>query len=339
MEALNLLVAVPDTSYTNAARREVEALARGCGFDERDIGRAALVGLELATNLARHGGGGHLLLRAVKGPGTSGLEIISIDRGPGMADIARSLSDDFSTYGSAGVGLGAIRRQADEFDIHSQIGPAPGHGTAIFARLWPGRRLPEEKLAQIGSVSVPKPEELVCGDAVAVVRAGTVVALMVVDGLGHGVAAQQAAIAACDVFEKAFVASPLLAAQKIHAGLRATRGAAVGIANVDLASSIATFSGIGNIAGLAAAGGQVRRFVSMNGIAGHTAGQLREFVYPCDGPGLIVVLHSDGVGTTWSLDRYPGLTTRHPALVAAVLYRDGTRGRDDATVLALKRAP
>jgi anti-sigma regulatory factor (Ser/Thr protein kinase) len=339
VEALNLLVAVPDTSYTNAARREVEALARGCGFDERDIGRAALVGLELATNLARHGGGGHLLLRAVKGPGTSGLEIISIDRGPGIADIARSLSDGFSTYGSAGVGLGAIRRQADEFDIHSQIGPAPGHGTAIFARLWPGRRLPEEKLAQIGSVSVPKPEELVCGDAVAVVRAGTVVALMVVDGLGHGVAAQQAAIAACDVFEKAFVASPLLAAQKIHAGLRATRGAAVGIANVDLASSIATFSGIGNIAGLAAAGGQVRRFVSMNGIAGHTAGQLREFVYPCDGPGLIVVLHSDGVGTTWSLDRYPGLTTRHPALVAAVLYRDGTRGRDDATVLVLKRAP
>jgi hypothetical protein len=186
---------------------------------------------------------------------------------------------------------------------------------------------------------VPKPEELVCGDGVAVVCAGTVFSLMVVDGLGHGVAAQQAANAACDVFRKGFISSPTVAAQKIHAGLRATRGAAVGIANVDLAAASVTFSGIGNIAGLAAAGGQVRRFVSMNGIAGHTAGQLREFVYPCDGPGLVVVLHSDGIGTNWSLDRYPGLVARHPALIAAILYRDGTRGRDDATVLVLRRVP
>lgn len=339
MEAMNRLLPVPDTSHANSARREVESVARSCGFSEPDIGRAALVALELATNVARHGGGGHLLVREVVAGDCKGLEITSIDSGPGMADVAHSLTDGVSTYGSAGAGLGAIRRQADEFDIHSQTGPAPGRGTAIFVRLWPGRRAPSETLALVGSVSVPKPDELVCGDGVAVVRAGSVVSLLVVDGLGHGVAAQQAAIAACDLFQKSLVASTVTAAQKIHAGLRATRGAAIGIANVDLAAASITFCGIGNIAGLTAAGGQVRRFVSMNGIAGHTAGQIREFVYPCDGPGLVVVLHSDGIGTNWSLDRYPGLAARHPALIAAVLYRDGTRGRDDATVLVLRRAP
>lgn len=336
---MNRLLPVPDTSHASAARREVENVARLCGFSEQDIGRAALVALEMATNVARHGGGGHLLLGEVTAEDRKGLELISIDRGPGMADVAHSMSDGVSTYGSAGVGLGAIRRQADEFDIHSQTGSAPGHGTAIYVRLWPGRRAPVDKLASVGSVSVPKPEELVCGDAVSVVRSGTVVSLLVVDGLGHGVAAQQAAKAACEVFQKSLVTSPIMAVQRIHAGLRGTRGAAIGVANVDLAASSLTFSGLGNIAGLAAAGGQVRRFVSMNGIAGHTAGQLREFVYPCDGPGLVVILHSDGIGTSWSLDRYPGLAARHPALIAAVLYRDGTRGRDDATVLVLRRSP
>jgi len=336
---VNRLLPVPDGSYANAARREVENGARACGFSEQDIGRAALVALEMATNVARHGGGGHLLLREVIAEDRKGLELISIDRGPGMADVAHSLRDGVSTYGSAGVGLGAIRRQADEFDIHSQAGSEPGHGTALLVRLWPDRRAPVDKLAVVGSVSVPKPEELVCGDGVAVAQSGTVVSLLVVDGLGHGVAAQQAANAACELFRKGLNTSSIMAVQRIHAGLRGTRGAAIGVANVDLAASSLTFSGLGNIAGLAAAGGQVRRFVSMNGIAGHTAGQLREFVYPCDGPGLVVILHSDGIGTSWSLDRYPGLAARHPALIAAVLYRDGTRGRDDATVLVLRRAP
>jgi len=339
VEAVNRLLPVPDSSHANTARREIEGVARACGFSEQDIGRAALVALELATNVARHAGGGDLLVREVAADDRKGVEIISIDRGPGMADVTRSLTDGVSTYGSAGVGLGAIRRQADEFDIHSQTGPGPGQGTAIHVRLWPDRRAPVETLALVGSVSVPKPEELVCGDGVAVVESGSVVSLLVVDGLGHGIAAQQAANAACELFRKGLITSSIMAVQRIHAGLRGTRGAAIGVAHVDLAASSLTFSGIGNIAGLAAAGGQVRRFVSMNGIAGHTAGQLREFVYPCDGPGLVVILHSDGIGTNWSLDRYPGLATRHPALIAAVLYRDGTRGRDDATVLVLRRAP
>ena len=47
-------------------------------------------------------------------------------------------------------------------------------------------------------------------------------------------------------------------------------------------------------------------------------------------------MHSDGLQTKWKLDAYPGLQMRHPSLVAAVLYRDYRRGRDDVTVLVAR---
>lgn len=332
---MNTVVHVSDSSYVAAARREVEARARIIGLGEEDRGRAGLVATELATNLARHGKGGDVLVQPITTETAIGLELIAIDRGPGMANVNESLRDGCSTYGSAGTGLGAIRRQSDEFDIHS----LPGQGTVVLARLWPNRRPIVERVAQVGSVSVPKLEEQVCGDSLGVLRNGNTVSAMVVDGLGHGVLANTAAEEARRLFCGAFQPSPAEAVRKIHAGLRGTRGAAVGVVTVDLAASRATFCGIGNIAGLAAAGGNVRRFVSMNGIAGHTAGQVREFVYPCDGTGLVIVLHSDGVSANFSLDRYPGLGTHHPSLIAAVLLRDCGRSRDDATVLVIKRAP
>jgi hypothetical protein len=47
-------------------------------------------------------------------------------------------------------------------------------------------------------------------------------------------------------------------------------------------------------------------------------------------------MHSDGLGTQWRLERYPGLIQKHPSLIAGVLYRDFNRERDDVTVLVAK---
>ena len=117
----------------------------------------------------------------------------------------------------------------------------------------------------------------------------------------------------------------------LHAGLRATRGAAVAVARFHLEQGKVVYGGIGNIVGVVAASSGTRRMVSLNGTAGHMARKVQTFDYPYhDG---VVVMCSDGLATNWSLERYPGLLQAHPSLVAAVLYRDFGRLRDDATVL------
>lgn len=333
---MTVALAVADLTYVSAARREVETTARKIGLDEEDVGRATLIASELATNLARHGGGGELLVQPLPARTITGLELISVDRGRGMHDVNESLRDGMSTAGTAGTGLGAIRRQSDEFDIYS----APGQGTTVLGRVWPRRRVPLPVGARRGVVSVAKPGEQVCGDSWAVVDSPQRVTAMVADGLGHGPLAGHAAEEARRLFvrQNERANSPIATMQCLHAGLRSTRGAAIAVVSLDLANSSIVFSGIGNIAGLVTAGGQTKRFVSMNGIAGHAAERFQEFIYPCDGPGLLVVLHSDGLSASWSLDRYPRLAAHDPALIAALLYRDASRHRDDSTVLVMKRA-
>jgi hypothetical protein len=51
----------------------------------------------------------------------------------------------------------------------------------------------------------------------------------------------------------------------------------------------------------------------------------------------ILIMHSDGLATRWDLERYPGLLRHHPSLIAAVLYRDHARHRDDVSVVVAQR--
>ena len=324
------LVAVSDPSQVATARRSAAATAAQAGLGEVEAGRAALVATELATNLVRHGGGGYLLIDADGGA----LAILALDRGRGMADVQACLRDGYSTAGTPGTGLGAVRRQADDFDIFS----APGQGTAVLARLHAGRRPPPPARFAIGAVHLPKPGEAVSGDAWDAVIDGAVATAVVADGLGHGPIAAEASHEAVRLFRKAPHLPPERLLGVMHAGLRPTRGAAVAAARIDLGAGQVTFAGIGNIAGTLLAHGKASHMVSHNGTAGHIAPRLREFTYAFSGPPL-VVLCSDGLTTSWSLDRYPGLAARDPALIAGVLHRDHTRGRDDATVVVIQALP
>jgi hypothetical protein len=111
------------------------------------------------------------------------------------------------------------------------------------------------------------------------------------------------------------------------------------VARIDRERGTVTYAGLGNVAGVVLSGGDARHLVSSNGTAGHNAGRISEFSYPW-AEDAVLVMHSDGLGSRWQMDRYPGLPRRHPTLIAGVLYRDWTRGRDDVTVVAarLRRA-
>ena len=103
-------------------RRAAQRLAQASGFDETAVGRVGIVASELATNLVRHGGGGELLLQSLAAQGDVQVELLAIDQGPGMADVRRCLQDGYSSGGTHGEGLGAVRRLSSAFDIYSMLG-------------------------------------------------------------------------------------------------------------------------------------------------------------------------------------------------------------------------
>lgn len=326
-----IALAVQDQSQVSETRRRASEMAARQGFGDADIGRVALVATELATNILKHGNGGEILAGAFGEGPDSGVELIALDAGPGMKNLAASLADGYSTAGTAGQGLGAVMRQSHFVDIASW----PGNGTAVLARLKHGAP-PEGSSdgSRIGAVSVPMRGEEACGDAWAVSVGPDETTLLVADGLGHGPEAAEAAVEAVRLFHRFNGHRPPVLLEYIHGGLRATRGAAISVARFQAATGTLTYSGVGNVAGVIAANGEMRRMVSMPGTAGHNARKFQAFDYPFTAG--LVILHSDGIASTWTLDKYPDLATRHPTLIAAVLYRDLTRHRDDATVLVAK---
>jgi anti-sigma regulatory factor (Ser/Thr protein kinase) len=327
----SLALLVHDASHVGAARRAVVTLAQQLGCSETVGGKVALVVTELATNLFRHGGGGELLVRATGDTG-DGLEIVAVDRGPGMASVDEAFRDGYSTGGTNGTGLGAVRRIADSCDIFS----APGAGTAVLARVGLGDP-PRARRQLVSGVSVAKAGEEVCGDAWASSADADHWSVLVADGLGHGPAAALASSEAVRVFREHPSADPVDLLGLAHGALRPTRGAAIGLAAVWPARREVTFTGVGNIGGVIITAGVSRSLVSHAGIVGHECRKTQAFSYPWS-EGSVLVLYSDGLQTRWTLERYPALATRDPGLLAAVLYRDFSRGRDDVTVVAGREA-
>ena len=339
MEALisalspQLVFAITHASDVAAARRGGQKLADNLGFDETRSGQLALIVTEAATNILKHAGEGTVYIATARCFSGSGVDVIAVDNGPGIADMASCLRDGMSTAGTSGTGLGALRRLSDQFDVYS----APGQGSAFFMRIWrdAGYVAPACEV-EIGALGVPLAGEEESGDGWAVAGDAAGFTLLAVDGLGHGPEAAKAAAAAIG----ALASKPGLRAagvvEEAHQALRVTRGAALAAGRLDLASGELRFAGIGNIAAAVFDGAARRPLVSHNGIVGHNMRKVQEFVVPC-APGSVCTMHSDGVNTQWDLADYPGLYLRNPALVAAILLRDFIRRRDDAMVMVVRR--
>lgn len=321
--ALTQVLLIEDVSQVGHARRTAQQLAEQLGFDETDAGRVALVATELASNILKHAAHGELHLRA---SGNQGVEMIAVDRGQGF-DLDSCLVDGFSTGGTQGIGMGAISRVAQVFDVY-----ADPRGTAMLARLYP--RASSAKDIRYGVSQHSLHHDPACGDAWHLAIAPGRFAVMMADGLGHGSDAERAARAGEEVFaQNAFLEATVLF-NDMHIGMTGSRGGAMAVAQYDATADSLRFTGVGNIGASLIGPGKSRGLASHPGIVGVQFRKAQPFDY-AEVSGQLLILYSDGLQSRWNLADYPGLSHRHPALIAAILHRDFCRGRDDVTVFVI----
>lgn len=331
-------VPLDEPSAVGSARRRAEQLATQLGAAEVRVAEIGIAVTEIASNVQRHGGGGALLLRAVRAVDTAEVEVVAVDSGPGIADLSAALRDRSSTAGTLGIGMGAIGRMAHSVEIST----TPERGTVLVACFDLQRRRPAAPAARpvdAAGITRALSGEEVCGDAYATRPHGRGLTLMVADGSGHGPLAALASSAAVRAFleHDRAAEAPADVLARVHGALSGTRGAAVAVAEIDVDAEIVRYAGVGNIAGAVLHEGGKRSMVSLGGVTGFRNPTIRtfEYAYP---PGAVVVMHSDGVRARWSEADVRGLVGRAPLLLAATLLRDAGIRHDDACVLVGRAA-
>jgi anti-sigma regulatory factor (Ser/Thr protein kinase) len=313
---------IDDGSKVGEARRAAQTLAN-FELNADYAGKVAIAATELGNNLLNHARAGELLIQALGDEDHPVIELLAIDHGPGMTDISRCLSDGYSTAGTPGTGLGAIKRLACEFDIDSH----PGEGTVVMARFG------KAPAVRYGAINIAFAGEIECGDAWHLVEDANGIAVMVVDGLGHGAFAAEAAQTCIEAFKQSPTDTPMEILQRANRSMSRTRGGAAACARIS--GGRMSYAGVGNINGHLLSRERSQGLVSHNGTLGMHQRHAQQFEYPVPS-GSLLVMHSDGVSARWDLTRRPGLVDAHPAVIAATVYRDHGRGRDDATVLVVK---
>jgi anti-sigma regulatory factor (Ser/Thr protein kinase) len=325
---------VREQSDIGECRRSAKRLAEAFKFDEDGIGKVGIVATELATNVVRHGGGGEMLLQVLDDGIAPQVEMLAIDSGLGMRDVEQCMRDGYSTAGTPGTGLGAVSRLSTLFDIFS----APEHGTVVLSRVARKQDGRSSSALEYGAACLPLAGEIECGDIWRIADDGTLAAVFVADGLGHGPLAATAARRAVEVFGGQPFEEPSEAMQRLHRGLIGGRGAVAALARLHVPEARVEYAGVGNISASVVGRERSQGMVSHNGTLGVSLLRTRQFAYnwPVNN---LVIMHSDGLSARWNLADHTGLFNQHPGVIAGVLYRESSRKRDDVTVVVVRHRP
>ena len=310
-------IAVSDDTDVGRVGRLAAQAAAHQGFAPDDVKRVVRAAKELATHAVTHGRAGRVLVRLAQWDERRGVELISTD------DV--DVDADASPVRPAVI-------PSDLFEAY----PVPGMGTVMLARFWGSPQTsPADRRYVVGSMAEPYPGETVSGDAWAVEQHGPRVVTLVADGIGHGEQAAVASTAAVSAFRQHHRQPVEVIAGELHRALRHTRGAAIALAEIDNDAGQVRFCGIGNISARLLLGTRVHELISLYGIAGYQRQRFQTFTQHWFDDAMLV-LHSDGLSSTWDVNAYPQLHRQHPQLVAATVMRDAIRARDDALVVAVR---
>ena len=323
-----------DRSYFAILKKEIHALAVSAAFNEKKLGEIDIIVAEMVTNLVKHAGGGQLLVKLMEESGLQGIEIISIDNGPGMTDVSRMVTDGVSTKNTLGQGLGAIKRLSDFFQVYS----LKAWGTILLVRVFTEKLPAFKKPAkwELASVVLPKPGEIECGDGFYYSATTEHIKLFLGDGLAHGpqaaIAVQQAGAAFLETKET----NPGEIIRYINAAVKKTRGLVGTVAVFDLKEKKWGICGVGNIAAKVASPATAKGYMAYNGIIGlNVPNTLNAQEIPYES-GQYLLLCSDGIKTRWDTIKFPAIMRYDLSIVCAAVLKDYARYTDDMSVVAFK---
>lgn len=323
-----------DRSYFAILKKEIHALAVAAGLNERKVGEIDIIVAELVSNLVKHAGGGDVLVKKVVEDGIAGIEIISIDNGPGMVDVTRMVADGVSTKNTLGNGLGAMKRLSDLFQVYS----SKDWGTVILIRVFEKEFPPFRKppATEIRSVVIPKPGETACGDGFYCVADSNHLKLFLGDGLGHGVEAAAAMQKAGETFLEDSSTDPVEIIRTINTAVKKTRGLVATVAIFSFATKSWRICGIGNIATKINSLDSIKVYTPYNGIVGLNVPNTLNSVEIAHAKGQHLLMCSDGLKTKWDLIKYPAILRYDLSILCSSLLKDYSRNTDDMSVVACK---
>lgn len=324
-------IAILDDASISVARELVRKLGSETGLPLQVIESAATAATELARNHLVHARWGRLAARPIERRGVPGLELIAADRGAGLADPTAALDGAGSTGGGLGSGLAGVQRLMDELDFDIRL----DEGTCIWARKFAGAVPYRSQVAILGR---PCEGERESGDDGVFVRHGDTLTMGVVDGLGHGILARDAAAPAAALLRRRAELDPSAVLAEVDVALRDTRGAVMAVARMDWSSSELAHAGVGDVHTHLYRPRECRRFSPVAGVLGPPDQRRRSCVVerePLQDHD-VIVMFSDGLTTRVDISEDLQLLRRHPIVIAARLLERFGRSNDDALVLVAR---
>jgi len=327
---------IDDRSHLSVLKREVHRLSVQCGLTEKKVAEIDIVVAEIGSNIIKHAAGGEVLVMLTDAPQPA-IEIIGIDSGPGISDLARMMQDGMSTTNTLGHGLGAIKRLSDFVQVYS----VKGSGTILLSRFYLKTQelFPSPKPGpEIRTILVPKPGEKACGDGFFVNPDRTGIRAFLGDGLGHGVEANKAVSEAINSFRYCMLPDLGDVLREIHTDVKKTRGLVGSIAIYNYKSRSWRICGVGNIHTRVWTAAASKTYLPYNGIIGHNMPRTinEQLIEHEVGKDQILIMCSDGIRTRWDMMKYPGIFRYDMSILAAAIYRDNARKTDDMSVVIVK---
>jgi anti-sigma regulatory factor (Ser/Thr protein kinase) len=335
-------------------------LLRDFSPDDRDL--IAVVLAELGSNILKYAGKGSITLSRIEDRGRPGVEVIAKDFGPGILDPERAMEERYSTAGTLGLGLPAVRRIMSSIEIKTRA----GEGTTVIARKWaekdrggrresslrsterppavsapeaalgPAGRAPDAGMLELSFAQQvrPHPLEIYSGDITVVLPFDRALLFGIIDVSGHGYEAHRLARRLAAEIESRPSLDLEATLRALHSKASGTRGAAVCLAIVDRARRRLQFAGVGNVH-IRCFGSHHWRGVSRDGIVGERLPTILPQSIQLE-PGDLTVMASDGVSESTPIAELRKNSPLSAERIAQCVISQAGKNTDDASCIVVK---